>query len=156
MHGMLFSFISKTSFMKINEATHNRPEGDRIIDAPYVIADIDDRIDQLKDEKAWEKNDRNAITLVKNEKMTIVLSCLRDGAAIPDNSVDGVLTIEVVKGEIAVTTDVDKYRLKKRSLISFRPNVVHHIKAEGKAVLLLTTVLNDQPVAEQSFSGTTF
>ncbi|NCI46223.1 cupin domain-containing protein [Sediminibacterium soli] len=127
--------------MKANEATLNRPDGDRVIDAPYVLADIADRIEQLKDEKAWETNDRNGITLVKNDKLTIVLTCLQDGAEIKDNSVNGILTIEVLKGAIHVSTDVDSFEMKKKSLISFRQNIVHSLRADGKAVLLLTTVL---------------
>jgi quercetin dioxygenase-like cupin family protein len=127
--------------MKMNEATLNRPEGDRVIDAPYVLADLAERTSQLKDEKAWEESDRNAITLVKSDKHTIVLVCLREGAAIMDNSVDGILTVQVIKGAVEVTTDTETFSLGKKTLVSFRRHIVHSIKAETKAVLLLTTVL---------------
>ena len=46
--------------VKINDATINRPDGNRIIDAPAVSIDLQQFLTQLKDEKAWEKNDRNA------------------------------------------------------------------------------------------------
>jgi len=124
--------------MKANEATINRPEGDRIIDAPVVYADIDERIDQLKDEKAWDKNDRNGITLVKNEHLTIVLTCLHADAEINDNLVDGILTIEVLEGSVSLVTEVDKYELKERSLATIRANVPHSIRAQKKSVLLIT------------------
>jgi quercetin dioxygenase-like cupin family protein len=138
--GTVFSEIPEKA-MKTNEATLNRPDGDRVIDAPYVMVDIDGRIDQLKDEKAWDENDRNGITLVKNDKQTIVLTCLHDGAEIKDNSVDGILTIQVLKGSVEVTTEVDHFELHKRSLITFRQNIVHSVRSNGKSVLLLTTVL---------------
>jgi quercetin dioxygenase-like cupin family protein len=124
--------------MKANEATINRPEGDRIIDAPVVYADIDERIDQLKDEKAWDKNDRNGITLVKNDHLTIVLTCLHEDAEINDNLVDGILTIEVLEGRVSLVTEIDKYELKERSLVTIRANVPHSIRAQKKSVLLIT------------------
>jgi quercetin dioxygenase-like cupin family protein len=128
----------ENKYMKANEATINRPEGDRVIDAPVVIADIDDRIDQLKDEKAWDKNDRNGITLVKNDRQTIVLTCLHADAEINDNLVDGILTIEVLDGRIRLVTEVETYDLKARSLATLRANVPHSIKAEKRSVLLIT------------------
>jgi hypothetical protein len=48
--------------IKRNEATLNRPEGDRVIDAPFVFLDIPEFIHQVKKEKAWKKYDRNGIT----------------------------------------------------------------------------------------------
>ncbi len=134
----VFCGLSKNKYMKANEATLNRPEGDRIIDAPVVVSDIDERIDQLKDEKAWDKNDRNGITLVKNDKLTIVLTCLHADAEINDNMVDGILTIQVLDGRVDLVTEVDRYELKERSIATLRANVPHSIKAMKRSVLLIT------------------
>jgi quercetin dioxygenase-like cupin family protein len=125
--------------MKSNEATHNRPQGDRVLDAPYVMADLDERIDQLKREDAWKKGDRNGITLVKNEKMTIVLTCLRKDAKIRDSQLDGILTIEVLEGKITLTTEADRLEIKERGLITLRANISHSILALKKTTLLLTS-----------------
>ncbi|HMI79658.1 MAG TPA: hypothetical protein VK484_12745, partial [Ferruginibacter sp.] len=65
---------------KYNEATLNRPLGDRIIDAPFVFIDIKKFGYQLIEEEAWRKNDRNSITVYKTDGLTMVLSCLRNGA----------------------------------------------------------------------------
>lgn len=125
--------------MKSNEATHNRPQGDRVLDAPYVLADLDERIDQLKREDAWKKGDRNGITLVKNEKMIIVLTCLRKDAKIRDSQLDGILTIEVLEGKITLNTDADRLEIKERGLITLRANISHSILAVKKTTLLLTS-----------------
>ena len=63
--------------IKSNQATGNRPEGDRILDAPYVFTDIPMYLEQLKSEKSWSKNDRNAITVYKSEKVTILVAVLK-------------------------------------------------------------------------------
>ena len=68
--------------IKRNESTRNRPEGDRVLDAPYVFANLPAFIEQVKDEKSWGKGDRNAITVFKTTNMTIVLSALKQGASI--------------------------------------------------------------------------
>ena len=107
--------------IKRNEATLNRPQGDRIIDAPYVFIDLPAFIEQVKDEKAWEKNDRNGITVFKTGNMTIVLSILKEGATIADNTVVGLLTVQVLKGKVRVTTPDGDTKLKKNNLVQNGP-----------------------------------
>lgn len=128
--------------MKTNEATHNRPDGDRILDAPYITANIDERISQLKDEEAWDKNDRNAITLVKTQGLTIVLVCLHKEASINDNIVDGILTVEVIEGKVNISTNADHFELCERGLITFRANIPHSIYALKESVLLITNAVS--------------
>lgn len=124
--------------MKNNEATHNRPSGDRILDAPYIVANIEERIEELKEEEAWDKNDRNAITLVKTEGLTIVLICLKKEAAINDNIVDGIVTVEVIEGKLNITTNVESFELCERGIITLRPNIPHSMYALKESVLLLS------------------
>ena len=65
--------------IKRNEATFNRPDGDRVLDGTYVFVDIPSYIRQIKEEKAWEKNDRNGITVFKSENITQVITVLHAG-----------------------------------------------------------------------------
>ena len=57
---------------KFNEATTQRPQGDRIMDAPLVTIDLRSFTKQIRDEKAWKDSDRNAITVFKTDGMRIV------------------------------------------------------------------------------------
>ena len=125
--------------IKRNEATRNRPEGDRVIDAPYVFADLVAFTEQVKDEKAWDKSDRNAITVFKTEGMTIVLSALKPGAVIKDNTVNGFLTVQVLEGSIRMETLEGDAEMGEKQLYAFHPGVPHSIEAKTNAVLLLTT-----------------
>ena len=54
---------------KRNEATLNRPQGDRVLDASYVFINLPAFIRQMKKEEAWGKNDRNGITVFKTDKL---------------------------------------------------------------------------------------
>src|SRR5258705_4465055 len=126
--------------IKRNEATLNRPEGDRVLDAPYVFMDTHDFIKQLKDEDAWEKNDRNGITIFKTDNLTTVLTCLHKGAAIKDNRVDGLFQVQVLEGKIRATTDDGDADMKEGDMIIFHPNVLHTIEALKKSTLILQTI----------------
>ena len=124
--------------MKNIDATYNRPDGERLIDAPYVIADIEERIDQLKDEKAWDKNDRNGITLFKSPGMAIVLTCLHDEAVISDISADETIVLQVIEGKINVTLDSDAFELCEKKMVVIHPNITHSVYALKRSVILMT------------------
>jgi quercetin dioxygenase-like cupin family protein len=136
--------------IKRNEATLNRPEGDRVIDAPYVFMDLNDFIKQLKDEEAWDKNDRNGITIFKTDNLTSVLTCLHKDASIEENSVDGLFQVQVLDGKIRVTTIDGDAEMKQGEMIVFHPNVLHSIKALKKSTLLLQTI-NEKNAKQHEF-----
>jgi len=135
-------YKDKKAFMetKRNEATLNRPEGDRVIDAPYVFMDLDQFILQLKNEESWDKNDRNGITIFKTDNLTTVLTCLHKDASIKDNSVDGILQVQVLSGRIRITTADGDIDMEKGKMIVFHPGIGHSIQALKKSSLLLQTI----------------
>lgn len=127
--------------IKRNEATRNRPWGDRILDAPYVFADITAFTNQVKDEAAWEKSDRNGITVFKTGGMTIVLTALKESAVIKDNVVDGFLVVQVLQGTIRIATLEEDGDMEENQLMAFHPGIPHSIEAKTDSLLLLTTYL---------------
>ncbi len=142
MPGVQFLYQDKKAFMELkrNEATLNRPEGDRVIDAPYVFMDLGQFIKQIKNEETWDKNDRNGITIFKTENLTTVLTCLHKDALIKDNSVDGILQVQVLGGRIRVTTADGDIDMEEGKMIVFHPGIRHTIEALKKSSLLLQTI----------------
>jgi quercetin dioxygenase-like cupin family protein len=128
--------------IKRNDATELRPEGDRVLDAPYVFMNFEEFVKQVKDEKAWEKGDRNGITIFKTDHLTTVLTCLHKDASICDNAVDGIFQVQVLEGKIRVLTDDGDADMREGEMIVFHPQVKHTITAVKKATLLLQTVNN--------------
>ena len=129
---------------KFNEATKNRPEGDRTVDSPVVLIDIPSFIKQIKDEKAWDKNDRNGITVFKTPGLTMVLSAFHKGAAIKDLQTDGLLTLQVIKGEISVTSNNETLTIKEKQILVLHPDAQEEMTAEKETILLLTALTNEQ------------
>lgn len=124
--------------LKRNDATLNRPEGDRVLDALYVFVDIPDFIRQLKEEPAWKKNDRNGITVFKTDNLTMVLTVLHDRATINDNKVDGLVTLQVIEGMLRINTMDGDIDLKEKQLISLHSNEPHSIEALSECAFLLS------------------
>jgi len=130
---------------KRNEATLNRPEGDRVLDAPYVFINIPDFIRQLKSEDAWQKNDRNGITVFKTDRVTTVLTCLRAKAVLKDNLVDGIFTIHVIEGIVRVKSPDGDVDMQANQVVVFHQLVDHSIEAMMDSVLLLTNNSSESP-----------
>lgn len=125
--------------IKSNHATGNRPEGDRILDAPYVFTDIPTYLEQLRSEKSWVKNDRNAITVNKSEKVTIVIAILKAGATVNDHSINECLMFQVLSGELKVETEGRVFYTTPGQMMSFHAGVPHTIKALADSEILITT-----------------
>ena len=123
---------------KRNEATLSRPEGDRVLDAPYVFIDIPEFIHQLKNEEAWQKNDRNGITVFKTGRVTVVLTCLHAKAILKDVLVDGIFAIQVIEGIIRVRTPDGEVDMQAHQIMTFHQLVDHSIEALMDSVLLFT------------------
>ena len=123
---------------KRNEATINRPKGDRVIDAHYVFIDMPDFINQLRTEDAWQKNDRNGITVFKTGRVTMVLTCLHAKAILKDILVDGIFSIQVIEGAARIKTIDGDVEMEPGQIIAFHQLVDHSIEAKTDCVLLLT------------------
>ena len=125
---------------KFNEATHNRPEGDRLVDAPLVPVDISSFIRQIKKEKAWDENDRNAITVFKSDKLRIVIVGLRKKAEMTTERPENIFSLQVLNGKIKVHTSETTIEIGKEKLFVLHANIPYKIVAVKKSVFLLTVV----------------
>ncbi len=136
MNRLIKTYIMET---KYNEATINRPEGDRIIDAPIVFMDIKKYSEQLKEEDAWQKNDRNSITIYKTDGLTMLLSWLKDGASITDHAAGNHTTVQVLEGEIEVEVETGKMDVMKGQIIAIHQGILETINAKEDSLLLISS-----------------
>lgn len=127
--------------VKRNLATKNRPKGDRVLDAPVLLVDIVRSINQLKEENAWIKNDRNGMTVFKSPGLAVVLVMLKADASITKNMSDGVLVVKVHSGHIRVRIEMptSELEVRKDQMIILHPHVEYSIIALKESVVLLTT-----------------
>jgi len=123
-----------------NEATINRPDGDRPVDAPVVTANIPEFIKKIKKEKAWDTNDRNAITIFKSGKMSIILVALHKKAEMTTERPDNIFSLQVLSGRVKLQTDVKTIDVKKEELFVLHANISYKIEAVKKSIFLLTMI----------------
>jgi quercetin dioxygenase-like cupin family protein len=125
---------------KFNEATINRPEGERPIDAPVLVINIPKVIKKIKKEKAWNKNDRNAITVFKGDKMRIVLVAMHKKAEMTTERPENILSLQVINGKVKLHTDAETMEIRKTQLFVLHANIPYKIEAVKKSIFLLTIV----------------
>jgi quercetin dioxygenase-like cupin family protein len=136
---------------KFNEATKLRPQGNRLIDGSLVKIDVPTFMQILRDEKAWEESDRNAITVFKTNAMRIVLMALHEGAEISRHAADGMLNIQVLTGRILINTDVQSIDLQQGQILTLHENISHTVIAIEETFFLLTltgTVSDDEETSK--------
>jgi quercetin dioxygenase-like cupin family protein len=124
-----------------NEATPQRPEGDRILDALLVTMDLDQSMAQLQSEPSWNDSDRNSITLFKSESMRIVLLGLHQEAELKTHTTKGVITVQVLDGLIKFTTEQQVTELRKGQMLTLKQQIPHSVLALKESFFLLTIAM---------------
>jgi quercetin dioxygenase-like cupin family protein len=123
---------------KSNESTPQRPEGARPLDAPMVLIDPSSYVKKIKQEQAWKNGDRNAITLFKTDGMRIVLIALHAGAEMKKHMAGGVISVQVLEGQITFHTEERSAVLDEGQLLALHAGIPHSVFANEESVFLLT------------------
>lgn len=133
---------NRISEVKSNEATAQRPEGNRILDAELVEMNLCQYIDQIKSEKTWAVSDRNSVTIFKSLTMRIVLMGLHKNAELRTHKANGVISVQVLEGEIDFSTAKKTSRMGKGQMIALHPNIMHSVTALTDSFFLLTLAMD--------------
>lgn len=123
---------------KFNEATPQRPEGDRPLDASMVTIDLLSFMEQIKNEPSWKDSNRNAITVFKTNGLHIVLIPLHAGAEMVKHTADGIISLQVLEGQIKFTTDLQSVELNKGQMLALHKCIPHSVLAIKETIFLLT------------------
>ena len=123
---------------KFNEATPQRPEGDRVIDAVAVMIDLPLFIEQIKQEAPWKDTDRNAITVYKTNGMRIVLVALHATAEMKTHTADGIICVQVMDGRMRFNADNKSFELIKGQMLTLHKGIQHSVLAIEDTIFLLT------------------
>ncbi|HKZ67428.1 MAG TPA: hypothetical protein VJ111_13770 [Chitinophagaceae bacterium] len=123
---------------KFNDATRNRPQGERPIDSPLLLINLPELTKQIKSEDAWQKNDRNAITVFKTPGVNTVLVALHANAGMETHTAPGILSLQVLDGTISFSTADEFVQIKKGQLLTLHAEIPYTVLATEESVLLLT------------------
>lgn len=124
----------------MNESTPQRPEGERLVDAPLVTIDLPKFMRQIKSEPAWLNGTRNAITVFKSDHMRLVLIALHSGAELPTHTADGTISVQVLEGDIQFGTTDEAVQLREGQMVTLHEGIPHNVRAIADSLFLLTLV----------------
>lgn len=127
---------------KSNEATPQRPEGDRILDASLVTMDLNKLIEQVRTETTWKDSDRNSITIFKSNNMRIVLLGLHEGAELKTHTANGILSVQVLEGHLQFTANGQTVDRQKGEMLALQKQVAHSVLAIKETFFLLTLAMS--------------
>ncbi len=123
---------------KHNEHTDQRPAGDRTLDAALVTIDLPVFLEKIKDESSWKDGKRNAITVFKTNGLRIVLIALHEGVEMARHTADGIISIQVLEGQLRFNTDVRSVELSTGQMLALHEAIPHSVLALQETVFLLT------------------
>ncbi len=124
--------------IRSSESTPLRPDGKRTLNAPLVKMDLHKYIKQIKQEKNWQKNELNSITLLKSDTMRVVLIGLHEGAVLQRHSARAHITVQVLVGAIEFHTDDSNTPLLDGQILALQGGIAHSVKAVEESFFLLT------------------
>ena len=121
-----------------NEATPQRPDGTRVLDAPLVDINLNDFIKIIKEEPTWKDSDRNSMTVYKTDGLSVVLIALHRGAELKRHTAAGIITVQVLDGRIRFDTDEGSSEMGKGEMLALHERIPHAVFAMEESVFLLT------------------
>ncbi len=119
-------------------AKDRKAVGDRGLDAPLHTFSVQGQLEQLRKESAWETGDRNAVTLVKTERVRVVLIGMKKTTRLLEHQVEGPMTLYVIDGSIKFTVGTHYCTLKRSGLVSLDKSIPHDVEALEESAFLLT------------------
>lgn len=124
--------------IKTNESTPQRPEGDRVLDAPLVKIDLPAFMKQIKNEPSWKDSDRNAITVFKTKNFRIVLIALHKEAVMTTHTAEGMISVQVMEGDILFSVPDNTVNLCAGQMLTLHESIPHSVIAKEESIFLLT------------------
>ena len=127
---------------KYNNATRQRPEGARPLDAAIIPINIPKYIEQIKKETTYHKNGKNAITVFKSEQITITLIALREGESFYPGNEEGkaIMSIQLIDGHLSFESLGVTNELKNGELLTLHQQLSFKAKAILESICLLTMI----------------
>lgn len=93
--------------------------------------------EQLMGEDAFAESGRNALSLVRGDEMTVVLTVIKSGTALHEHRAPGPATVIPLSGNIRMLGGHEKMPLEPGSAVSFTPDVLHAVKAVEESAFLI-------------------
>jgi quercetin dioxygenase-like cupin family protein len=106
----------------------------RPVDAPLLTFDLPALLARVKREDTWANAPRTGLTLLKGQRLHVVLVALRAGATIPSRQTDSPISLRVVEGQLTFRTETHALTLPLGQLLTLRAGIPHGVDAVESGV----------------------
>ncbi len=110
----------------------------RLLAGPVLYFNLEDELAQLHEDPEWGARHRNAVTLLKEPHLSVVLVALQKGERLSEHKTSGPFTLQVVKGTVRVGVDHEARTVSTRGLVAMEQGVPHEVTALEDSAVLLT------------------
>jgi len=115
------------------------PASERPLHGPLQRFDLGAEVGRLMEEGAWQRGQRNSITLRKGEGMNVVLLVMKAGDRLEEHAAPGPFSLSVREGRIRFMVAEEKVaEAGSDTLLTCDAGVRHTVEALSDAVCLLT------------------
>lgn len=105
---------------------------------PAMTFDLQDAIARLRSEPAWQRGERNAITLIKEPDLRVILTALKAGAHVREHRVEGRFTVQPIVGRLRLHLPDQQVDLAAGQLLALESGLAHDVEALEESAFLLT------------------
>lgn len=120
------------------ESVRLRTHPQQRFDAPAHLLDLGAIASSLRAEAHAAVSGHRQIAIYKHAQATIVLYAFESGGEMPIHETEGVVTIHVLSGGLAVTVEGQVHDVGKGQVLALAPGVSHSVRASGPGEMLLT------------------
>lgn len=114
------------------------PVTERPIDAPLLTFDLPALLAQVKREDTWASAPRTGLTLLKGQRLRVVLVALHAGTEIPSHQTDSPISVQVIEGTLTFRTEAQILTLRAGQLLTLQAGIRHAVEAVEESAFLLT------------------
>jgi quercetin dioxygenase-like cupin family protein len=114
----------------------------------FDVLDMGEEGVALVAEPEWSDGDRNSKTLLKAATLRVVLTALRDGAALQNEDPDETVAVHVLQGELQVRIQSDSSVARAGQLVCLPGGEPWRITASVDSLFLLILGRLPEPAAE--------
>ena len=110
----------------------------RSLTGPALAFDLRLELATLQQEPSWQRNDRNARTLVEEPEFRLVLTALKLGAKLQAHQTSGWVSIHVTEGQLRVSVAGSDVDVPAGSVLVLARGERHAVEALEDSAFLLT------------------
>ena len=100
--------------------------------------DLNNEIQQLRGQDAYEHSGRCAKTLSKHANSRIVLTALKNGSRLQEHKAEGRVSVHALMGRMRMRLPGETLELAAGNVVVLEPGVMHDLEALEESVFLLT------------------